>query len=161
MTFEIIWICYDRARNMPYTIWKTKTRWTKCNSRHKMKLSLFTGRIGRPEGRNIFKSQPTHDEFCHKKNTLWLLRFFWYVVGNHLGPMHNKSLRTGRSRKCRNLRSNTKVNFFCDRLFFSWMKWSPIISQQNKPKLQNVLQKAPCSLNEMSYDVWDQCSLHI
>ena len=34
-----------------------------------MKLnSLFTGRIGRPEGRKFFGSQPTHDEFCHKKN---------------------------------------------------------------------------------------------
>ena len=91
MTFEIIWICYDRARNiffMPYTIWKTKTRWTKCNSPHKMKLSFFTGRIGRPEGRNIFKFQPTHDEFCHKR-TLCDYWDFLYVVGNHLGPMHN------------------------------------------------------------------------
>ena len=43
-----------------------------------MKLnSLFMGRIGRLEGRKFFGSQPTHDEFCHKKNPiLWLLRFF-------------------------------------------------------------------------------------
>ena len=37
----------------------------------------------------------------------------------------------------------------------------PIISQQIKPKLQNIIQKVLRSLNEMSYDVWDQRSLHI
>ena len=36
-----------------------------------------------------------------------------------------------------------------------------IISQQIKPKLQNIIQKVLRSLNEMSYDVWDQRSLHI
>ena len=36
-----------------------------------------------------------------------------------------------------------------------------IISQQIKPKLQNIFQKVLRSLNEMSYDVWDQLSLHI
>ena len=36
-----------------------------------------------------------------------------------------------------------------------------IMSQQIKPKLQNIIQKVLCSLNEMSYDVWDQRSLHI
>ena len=47
-----------------------------------MKLnSLFTGRIGRPEGRKFFGSQPTHDEFCHKKNPIWwLLRFFYMLL---------------------------------------------------------------------------------
>ena len=46
-----------------------------------------------------------------------------YVVGNPLGSMHTKSLRTGRSGKCRNLWSNTKVIFFCDdRFFFSRIK---------------------------------------
>ena len=33
-----------------------------------MKLnSLLTGRIGKPECRKFLGSQPTHDEFCHKK----------------------------------------------------------------------------------------------
>ena len=36
-----------------------------------------------------------------------------------------------------------------------------IIPQQIKPKLQNIIQKVLHSLNEMSYDVWDQRSLHI
>ena len=36
-----------------------------------------------------------------------------------------------------------------------------IISQQIKPKLQNIIQEVLRSLNEMSYDVWDQRSLHI
>ena len=36
-----------------------------------------------------------------------------------------------------------------------------IISQQIKPKLQNIFQKVLRSLNELSYDIWDQHSLHI
>ena len=36
-----------------------------------------------------------------------------------------------------------------------------IISQQIKPKLRNIFPKVLRFLNEMSYDVWDQRSLHI
>ena len=93
--------------------------------------SLFTGRIGRPEGRKFFGSQPTHDEFCHKKNHFVTIEIFWYVVENPLGSMHTKSLRTGRSGKCRNLWSHTKVIFFCDDRFFFLQNW--IVANQSFP----------------------------
>ena len=142
MTFEVIWICYDRVWNnlfRPYKIWKTKTQWIKCNSPHSMKVnSLFTGRIGRPEGRKFFGSQPTHNE---KK--WWLLRFFKNVVGNPLGSMHKKSLITGRSGKFRNLRSNTKVIFLWRSIFShnQMVANQSIISQQIKRNLQNISRK--------------------
>ena len=130
-----------------------------------MKLnSLFTGSIGRPKGQHFLGSQPTRDEFCHKKTKHFVtIEIFLYDVGNPLGSMHKKSFRTGRSWKCWNLRWNTKLIFFVMIDFFSRNK---IVSNQSfpnklKPKLQNIVRKVPRFLNEMSYEVWDQRSLHI
>ena len=125
-----------------------------------MKLnSLFTGRIGRPEAgarRSKIFWVPTHPWriLSQKKTHFVTIEIFLYVVGNPLGSMHMKSLRTGRSGKCRNLWSNTKVIFL-----LWWSNFSPelnsrqsIISQQIKPKLQNIIQKVLRSLNV--YVIW-------
>ena len=130
-----------------------------------MKLnSLFTGRIGRPEGRKIFGSQPTHDEFCHKKNPiLWLLRFFDMLLATLWALCTRNPLELVDRESVEICDRTQKWHFFVMIDFFSpeLNSLQSIISQQIKPKLQNIIQKVLRSLNEMSYDVWDQRSLHI
>ena len=80
-TFEVIWIYYERARNnlaRSYTIWKTKTRRTKCDSFHFLKLQqIKMNYIGNAKGRKILEAKPTSDEFCHKfGRKLWFSKFF-------------------------------------------------------------------------------------
>ena len=132
-----------------------------------MKLnSLFTGRIGRPEGRKkILGPNPPMTNFVTKKKKHFVtVEIFLYVVGNPLGSMNKKSLRTGRFGKCRKFAIEHKKNIFCDDRFF--FHWNKIVSNQSfpkqiKPKLQNIVRKVPRFLNEMSYEVWDQQILHI
>ena len=51
-----------------------------------MKLnSLFTGRIGRPEGRKFLGSQPTIDEFCHKKKHFVTIEIFYIYCWQPFG----------------------------------------------------------------------------
>ena len=130
-----------------------------------MKLnSLFTGRIGRPEGRKFFGSQPTHDEFCHKKNPiLWLLRFFYMLLATLWALCTRNPLELVDRESVEICDRTQKWYFFVIIDLFSPELYSrqSIISQQIKPKLQNIFQKVLRSLNEMSYDVWDQLSLHI
>ena len=130
-----------------------------------MKLnSLFTGRIGRPEGRKFFGSQPTHDEFCHKKTPiLWLLSFFDMLLAT-LWVLCTRNPLELVDRESVEICDRTQKWYFLVMIdFFSPESNSrqSIISQQIKPKLQNIIQKVLRSLNEMSYDVWDQRSLHI
>ena len=110
-----------------------------------------------PEGPNVeifLGPNPPMTNFVTKTHFV-TIEIFLYDVDNPLGSMHKKSLRTGGSGKCRNLRSNTKVIYFCDDRSFSpeLNCRRSIISQQIKPKLQNIFQKVLRSLNEMSYDV--------
>ena len=81
MTFEIIWIYYDRALNnliMSFTIWKTKTRQIRCNSFHFLKLQQIKMYYTRnAKGRNFLEAKPTSDEFCQKFGSkLWFFKFF-------------------------------------------------------------------------------------
>ena len=130
-----------------------------------MKLnSLFTGRIGRPEGRKNFGSQPTHDEFCHKKTPiLWLLRFFDMLLATLWALCTRNPLELVDRESVEICDRTQKWYFFVIIDLFSPELYSrqSIISQQIKPKLQHIFQKVLRSLNEMSYDVWDQLSLHI
>ena len=130
-----------------------------------MKLnSLFTGRIGRPEGRKFFGSQPTHNEFCHKKNPiLWLLIFFYMLLATLWALCTRNPLELVDRESVEICDRTQKWYFFVIIDLFSPELYSrqSIISQQIKPKLQNIFQKVLRSLNEMSYDVWDQLSLHI
>ena len=130
-----------------------------------MKLnSLFTGRIGRPGGRKFFGSQPTHDEFCHKKTPiLWLLRFFYMLLATLWALCTRNPLELVDRESVEICDQTQKWYFFVIIDLFSPELYSrqSIISQQIKPKLQNIFQKVLRSLNEMSYDVWDQLSLHI
>ena len=93
-----------------------------------MKLnSLFTGRIGWFKGQN-FGSQPTRDEFCHKKKHFVTIEIFYMLLATLWALCIKKFLRTGRSGKCRNLRSNTKLIFFVMIDFFHGNK---IVSNQS------------------------------
>ena len=53
ITLEVILVSYACASVnmiMPYTDWKTKTRWIKCISNHWIKNRIFCmGRVGKPE----------------------------------------------------------------------------------------------------------------
>ena len=76
---------------------------------------------------NIWGPHPPWRILSRKNPTFCDYWDFLSVVGNPLGSMHKKSIRTGRSGKCWNLRLNTKVIFFCnDLFFFCRIKWSPI-----------------------------------
>ena len=130
-----------------------------------MKLnSLFTGRIGRPKGRNFFGSQPTRDEFCHKKNPiLWLLRFFDMLLATLWALCTKNPLELVDLESVEICDRTQNWYFFVMIDFFSreWNSLQSIVSKQIKPKLQNIVRKVPRFLNEMSYEVWDQRSLHI
>ena len=120
-----------------------------------MKLnSLFTGRIGRPESPKFFWV-PTHPwRILSQKNHFVTIEIFLYVVGNHLGSMHNKSLRTGRSGKCRNLRSNTKVIFFVMIDFFFLL--NKMVANQSFP---NKLSPSYKIFYRKFYVPWMKCHM--
>ena len=168
MTFEVIWIYYDRAINnliTSYTIWKTKTRRIKCRSFHFLKIQqIKMNYIGNAKGRNFLGAKPTSDEFCHKfGRKLWFLKFF---------DMLSESLRDI-CMTSPELLANLEIAEFCDwtRKQFFWQTTDKnfekinycysAITQLIKRKLQYIVIKILLILNVMLYKQWNKRSLHI
>ena len=130
-----------------------------------MKLnSLFTGTHRKARRSKIFWV-PTHPWriLSQKKPILWLLRFFYMLLATLWALCTRNPLELVDRESVEICDRTQKWYFFVIIDLFSPELYSrqSIISQQIKPKLQNIFQKVLRSLNEMSYDVWDQLSLHI
>ena len=170
MTFDVVWIYYDRALNdliMSCTIWKTKTLWIKCNNFHFLKQTnkqIKMNYIGNSKGRIFLGAKPTSDKFCHKfGHKLWFLKIF-----NMLSESVRDICMTSPE-----LLVNLEIAEFCDWTLkqFFWQSanknsekinycYSPI-TQLIKRKLQYIVIKILLPLNGMLYRQWNKRSLHI
>ena len=167
MTFEVVWIYYDRALNnliMSYTIWKTKTLRIKCNNFHFLKLQqIKMNYIGNAKGPIFLGAKPTSDEFCHKfGRKLWFLKFFnmlsesgtfaWQVPSYWLiwklpnFAIEHKNSFSGRQR----IKIPKKIS-----------NCYSTISQLIKRKLQYIVNKILLPLNVMLHRQWNKRSLHV
>ena len=168
MTFEVIWIYYDRELNnliMSYTIWKTKTRRIKCNSFHFLKLQqIKMNYIGNAKGRNFLGAKPTSDEFCHKfGRKLWFLKFF-DMLSESVRDICMTSPELLANLEIAEFCDWTRKQFFCQTMDKNFGKINycySAITHLIKRKLQYIVIKILLILNIMLYKQWDKRSLHI